>query len=244
MPDPKRVYTDDEIRAILSRAIDRQRASTPEGLSHDDLLAVARDAGIAPDAVEAAAAELTTTRAVADDEQAIRKERASDFRIHLLTYLPIMAFLVFVNFMTTAYPWVVWPALGWGLALALHARFALWPTDHEISEDARHRAERRRRAEEKARRKAARNDLKEGAKELGHAVERGVAVLLSETAKRIHEELNPPAPAAPSQGKRVRVRAGARVGRVDEIGDEDEDDADAREERATGRSDGRKIRGD
>ena len=196
MPAPKRVYTDDEVRAILSRAIDRQRAAAPEGLSHEDLLAVARDAGIAPEAVEAAADELTTTRAAADEEQAIRKERASDFRIHLFTYLPIIAFLAVVNLMTTAYLWFLWPALGWGLALALHARFALFPTDHEIAEDAAGRARKRRRAEEKARRKAARDDLKEGARELGHAVERGVAVLLSETARRIHEEIDPPAPSA------------------------------------------------
>jgi len=234
VPDPKRVYTDDEVRAILGRAIERQRASTPEGLSHEDLLAVARDAGIPADALEAAADELTTTRAADDDEQAIRKERASDFRIHLFTYLPIMAFLAVVNFMTTSYPWVMWPALGWGLALALHARFAIWPTDHEIAQDARHRAERRRRAEEKARRKAARNDLKEGAKELGHAVERGVAALLSETAKRIHEELDPPA--ATPEGK--RVRAGARVGREQEEGDgelEDEAEDEEAEEMRKGR---------
>jgi len=235
VPDPKRVYTDDEVRAILGRAIERQRASTPEGLSHEDLLAVARDAGIPDDALEAAAAELTTTRAAADDELAIRKERASDFRIHLFTYLPIMAFLAVVNFMTTAYPWAMWPALGWGLAVALHARFAIWPTDHEIAQDARHRAERRRRAEEKARRKAARNDLKEGAKELGHAVERGVAVLLSETAKRIHEELDPPAPPAP-EGKRVRVRAVARMGRQDEAGEGgDEAEVESEDERRKGR---------
>jgi hypothetical protein len=220
VPPPKRVYTDDEVRAILSRAIDHQRASTPEGLSHDDLLAVARDAGISPEALEAAAAELTTTRTVAADELEIRKERASDFRIHLFTYLPIMAFLAVVNWMTTSYPWVLWPALGWGLAVALHARFALFPTDVEIAKDADSRAARRRRAEEKARRKAARSDLKEGARELGHAVERGVAVLLSETAKRIHEEIDPPAPA---REKRVRVVGG-------EGEPEDEEEADSEEE--------------
>jgi hypothetical protein len=227
VPDPKRVYTDDEVRAILSRAIDRQRAAAPEGLSHDDLLAVARDAGISPEAVEAAATELATTRAAADDEQAIRRERASDFRIHLFTYIPVIAFLVVVNLMTTSYLWFLWPALGWGLALALHARFALFPTEHEISEDAARRTAKRRRAEEKARRKAARSDLKEGAKELGHAVERGVAVLLSETAKRIHEELDAPVPPGP-EPRHVRVRSVEP--RVD--GDDDSDEGeDPRQER-------------
>jgi hypothetical protein len=217
--DPKRVYTDDEVTAILSRAIERQRTNSPEGLSHDDLLAVARDAGISPEAIEAAAAELATRKETTDDELAIRKERASDFRIHLFTYLPIMAFLAFVNFMTSAYPWVIWPALGWGLALALHARFAVFPTDVEIAHDAEHRAEKRRRAEEKARRRAAKSDLKEGARELGRAVERGLAVAMSETAKMIHEELGPE---REKGGKRVRVED-ARPRGDEEPESEDED---------------------
>ncbi len=226
VPDPKRVYSDDEVRAILSRAIDRQRSASPKGLSHEDLLAVARDAGISPDALEAAAADVTERKEADDDERAIRKERASDFRIHLFTFLPIMLCLAVVNFMTTSYPWVLWPALGWGLALFLHARFAVFPTDVEIAHDAKNRAERRRRKAEKERRKAARNDLKEGAREFGHAVERGVAAMLSDAAKRIHEELDgePEKPA-----DRVRVEAGtkARVG-----DDQDEEDEEVDERRA------------
>jgi hypothetical protein len=222
--DPKRVYSDDEVTAILSRAIDRQRTNSPEGLSHDDLLAVARDAGIAPEAIEAAAAELATRKEATDDELAIRRERASDFRIHLFTYLPIMAFLAFVNFMTSAYPWVIWPALGWGLALALHARFAVFPTDVEIAQDAAHRAERRRRAEEKARRRAAKSDLKEGARELGRAVERGLAVAMSETAKMIHEELGPE---RSEGGKRVRVEDAKR--QQDEPPESEDEDEEVEE---------------
>ncbi len=215
------MYTDDEVTAILSRAIERQRSSSPEGLSHDDLLAVARDAGISPEAIEAAAAELATRKETTDDELAIRRERASDFRIHLFTYLPIMAFLAFVNFMTSAYPWVIWPALGWGLALALHARFAVFLTDVEIAQDAGHRAEKRRRAEEKARRRAAKSDLKEGARELGRAVERGLAVAMSETAKMIHEELGPE---RNERGKRVRVEDDEA--RRDEAPEPEDDDVE------------------
>jgi hypothetical protein len=207
--DPKRVYSDDEVKAILSRAIDRQRATSAEGLSHDELLAVARDAGISPDAIDAAAAEIMARRGVERDELAARRARAAAFRIHLLTYVPVIAFLVFVNFMTTAYPWVLWPALGWGLALALHARAGLFPTEAEIARDVARREERRRRAEERRRRREVKSALKEGARELGHAVERGVAVMLTETAKRIHEEIDP---IAGPPGRRVRVEE--KKGRV------------------------------
>ena len=231
MPDPKRVYSDEEVKSILSRAIDRQRATSPEGLSHDDLLAVARDAGIAPEAIEAAAAEVTIRRAVEGDELAVRRERASGFRIHLLTYLPVIAFLVFVNVMTTpSYPWVLWPAVAWGLGLALHARFAVFPSEVEVARDVARRAERRRRAEEKKRRREAKSALKEGARELGHAVERGVAVMLTETAKRIHEEIDP---IAGTQGRRVRVEEGSvRPGRTKPREDEDESDEEQEEEEA------------
>lgn len=226
MPDPKRVYTDEEVRSILGRAVERQRLTSPEGLSHEDLLAVAHEAGIAPEAIEAAAVEVTARAETEDDVRAVLKERRSDFRIHLFTYIPILVSLAVVNLLTTAYPWVVWPALGWGLALALHARFALYPTDVEIANEAKTRADRRRAKAEKERRKAAKNELKEGARELGHAVERGVAVLLSETAKRIHEGIDEGTQKPPP---RVRVERRARIEGDAEERDPEESESERRE---------------
>ncbi len=42
------------------------------------------------------------------------------FHIHLTVFVIIMTLLGFINFMTTSYPWVIWPALGWGLGLVGH----------------------------------------------------------------------------------------------------------------------------
>jgi signal transduction histidine kinase len=42
------------------------------------------------------------------------------FYMHLLSYLGVMAFLAFINIMTTGYPWFLWPALGWGIGLFAH----------------------------------------------------------------------------------------------------------------------------
>lgn len=42
------------------------------------------------------------------------------FYTHLVSYLGVIAFLAFVNIMTTGYPWFVWPALGWGVGLFAH----------------------------------------------------------------------------------------------------------------------------
>jgi hypothetical protein len=217
--DPKRVYSDDEVKAILSRAIDRQRAVSPDGgLSHEDLLSVARDAGISPAAIEEAAAEVTIHRAVEADELAVRAERAAGFRVHFLTYIPVIAFLAFANAMTTSYPWVLWPAVAWAVALVLHARFALFASEVAIARAAARRKARRERTEERARRRAQRSELHEGARQLGHAVERGVAVILTETAKRIHEEI---AAAPEARGRRVRVSEPPPPSARDE--DEDDD---------------------
>jgi hypothetical protein len=44
-------------------------------------------------------------------------------RIHMAVFCAVMAFLVLIWLLTspTGYFWPVWPALGWGLAVAIHA---------------------------------------------------------------------------------------------------------------------------
>jgi signal transduction histidine kinase len=37
-----------------------------------------------------------------------------------MTYLGIVAILALINLMTTAYPWFIWPALGWGIGVFSH----------------------------------------------------------------------------------------------------------------------------
>ncbi|HEX2583565.1 MAG TPA: 2TM domain-containing protein [Steroidobacteraceae bacterium] len=45
-----------------------------------------------------------------------------DFYLRVMTYVLIMGFLTVVNYMTSPmYWWVIWAALGWGLALLLRA---------------------------------------------------------------------------------------------------------------------------
>ena len=44
------------------------------------------------------------------------------FYQHLVTYIVINAFLIFVNRLTfPGYNWFIWPLLGWGIGLVLHA---------------------------------------------------------------------------------------------------------------------------
>ena len=54
----------------------------------------------------------------------MRRLRA--FRAHLIGYCAAMALLVVVNLATgPADPWFVWPMVGWGGVLAIHAAYAM-----------------------------------------------------------------------------------------------------------------------
>lgn len=58
-----------------------------------------------------------------DDAQlrAMRRLRAEKgFYIHLAVYAGVLALLVMINWSVGPPWWFVWPALGWGIGLALH----------------------------------------------------------------------------------------------------------------------------
>jgi len=58
-----------------------------------------------------------------------------DFKIHAAVYIVIILFLAGINYMTTDYPWFLWPALGWGIAVLLHGLSAyVWDTNLEERE--------------------------------------------------------------------------------------------------------------
>jgi len=50
-----------------------------------------------------------------------RVKEIKDFYSHLVTYICVMAFLVFINFKyTPEHLWFYWPMLGWGIGLLFH----------------------------------------------------------------------------------------------------------------------------
>jgi signal transduction histidine kinase len=64
-------------------------------------------------------------KALTPEEKALRRARRraaaeAGFWGHLMTYLAVIAFLALINFLTTRYPWFVWPALGWGIGVFSH----------------------------------------------------------------------------------------------------------------------------
>lgn len=140
-----RRYTREEVDAILGRAL---RAQHDEGgMTHEELVAAAKEIGVTADQIDAAARDVGDGHEIEKRVATHMRRRWRGFATHLTSYLLVMAFLGFVNFMTTGYPWVVWPAAGWGLGLAFHVMGLLSGDPEKIEQKIRKREQKRVRAE-------------------------------------------------------------------------------------------------
>jgi transcriptional regulator with XRE-family HTH domain len=75
---------------------------------------------------------MPTSDAIDPDEHLAleRVRKIKGFYVHLFNYVIVMLALLVINLMTSIHTlWVVWPALGWGLGVLLHAAkvFELMP---------------------------------------------------------------------------------------------------------------------
>jgi len=236
MPEGRR-YTEDEVRAILERALTRSR-SPSSGMSHDELVAAAAEIGISATDIARAADEVEGGRDEREARAHILDVRRRGFSAHLWAFLGVNVFLLAINLLTTpAILWFVFPLLGWGLGLFFHARVGL---SKQVSDGAvRREVERRvkarkkqkkreddeRRKEDKERKKLPENAtaFERGAAELGSAVEEGGGVLMSKLAEEIRG----------GTGKPKRSKDGVRVAgldRDDEQRRERDSDADLQAE--------------
>jgi len=179
-----RRYSDAERDEILRRAIAEQQGS--DEITHEELVDAAREIGIDPAKVEAAAAAISKERGQreeeSEDEALVRVEvtrRRARFGRHLLTYLIVNGALVAMNLAAGGTFWAIWPILGWGLGLALQAARALpGPSDEEREQILRRVSKRRaRQARERAKR-AREEALRAAGQEFEVAVQQGVAELM------------------------------------------------------------------
>ncbi len=125
---PRR-YTSDEVNAILRRALDRQGPSGQ--VTHDELLETARELGIDPVQVEAAAAEQMTVGVYEAAREEWKIQRKKKFFDHLRSYLIVNSFLLLLSIATGGW-WFIFPLLGWGVGLAFDVSDAFWPKEKQI----------------------------------------------------------------------------------------------------------------
>ncbi|MFO0607667.1 MAG: 2TM domain-containing protein [Polyangiales bacterium] len=143
MPD---TYSRDEVKEILGRALEKQHAQG-DAITHDELAAVARDMGVAPEALAQAAAAVREERELQSAVSAAIARRRRGFSAHLMAFVMVNALLTVGNLMTGGPLWFVLVALAWGIGLAFHARAAFAPTASAAA-----RARRRIRARPRTRR--------------------------------------------------------------------------------------------
>lgn len=135
MANTPRKYTQEEVSAILRRALERQ--GTSSGITHDELIDTARELGIDPIALEAA----ITEQGSVGEYEAARAEylihRRQKFFEHLRSYLIVNFVLFCIDIVVSEGTWFFWPLFGWGIGVAFDATDTFWPKEKDIDRGAR-----------------------------------------------------------------------------------------------------------
>ncbi|HLV66946.1 MAG TPA: 2TM domain-containing protein [Polyangiaceae bacterium] len=174
-----RYYSDEEVRAILDRALKHE---LERGTAYDDLLAAASEVGISPAALEQAVREIEENRDAERARERILARRRRAFMSHLWTFVGVQVFLFALNWLTTPwYLWFIYPLLAWGLGLFLHARSAF---SKEVSDRALNRELKKMGVRKRSERSKA-YAIDKAAAELGAALEEGAGMLISKIATQV-----------------------------------------------------------
>jgi hypothetical protein len=174
MANTPRRYSQEEVNAILRRALEREGSGA--GITHDELIETAKELGIDPSALEAAISEQRTV----GEYEAARAEyltrRKQKFFEHLRSYLIVNLVLCIVDLVTSGGVWFFWPLFGWGIGVAFDASDTFWPKERDIDRGARRLLEKRARQDaeiRKLQRKAAAKQFTFEAKDGRIVIEKG-----------------------------------------------------------------------
>jgi hypothetical protein len=183
---PERTYTDAQVREILRRAV--ERGTDAGGLGHDDLMAAAREVGIAPEAVEAAITELEAEGELKQELAKLERERRRDLASNFATWAIVNAGLFGIDWATGGGWWFYWPLGTWGIFLLLRLKSEIFSNPASDRRTAERRIELRRRQLEREQAEARRRSERAKRQDLSGlegVIERGVEELLGAAARRI-----------------------------------------------------------
>ncbi len=224
MSSEERRYSQAEVKTILDRALQREDA---DGLTHGELLEVAREVGISPEALESAAADLREVQEQQRAREQILQRRRRHFFVHLRIFFAVQVFLIAINLLTSPHAlWFVFPLLSWSLALFFAAQFGL---SKHVSDRQLQREQKRTRRYRPARRAlgslrageprlpSPSRTLERAGEEFGAAVEEGVGVVLRKLAEEIRKGIDPgPTDSKARQHGRTRVEGDPPQSAADE----------------------------
>lgn len=119
----------EDVQQILQRAMNRHQ----EGVfSEQQLTEMATELGISPATLRVAQQEWLQDRETLKQQQVVENRRRKGFIAHLIPYIAVNTFLILLNLVTTPkYFWAVYPLLGWGLGLSLHASCIYFPKEEK-----------------------------------------------------------------------------------------------------------------
>ncbi len=192
---PVPTYTDEEIREIFHRALLGRGEGGEGGIEHAALVEAAREVGIAPADLERAAAEVRAAReqtalvqqAETETARAVRRRRRAFVR-HLGTYLVVMAGLVALDLATGPGTWWFYPAIGWGIGIALDGFSALTFDRERVFEKKLRKLERKRaRALGEGTTNRHRSDVALALRELDRSANKTAAHLMRALARKLDE---------------------------------------------------------
>lgn len=150
---PQKTFTREEVEEILRRASEHAKAATDDGIRHEELLEAAREVGLDPSAIEAAAAELTAQRETKrehDEAKAeLTEERRRGWVQGFVSYLLVGAFLTGLNLTVAPGLWLIYVLASWGLFVAMRGARLLFPVDEGKIEKRVEKKRKRRQAEER-----------------------------------------------------------------------------------------------
>jgi hypothetical protein len=221
-PGVPKTYSREEADEILRRALAEQAA---DGISHDDLVAAAREVGIPEGAIEAAASQLGEHRSVKERVDLLRRQKRRGFGRHLASYLVANGGIFLFDYFDGGPWWFHYILIVWGIVLLLLGIRQLAPEEAGLVRRAERELEKeRRKAERKRRRSGARVSVHPGGmlgatREFEQAVQEGASALLSAAARAIRD-FNPgarPQVRAPAEG---RGQTQSQRFRADDVSDE------------------------
>ncbi len=126
-------FTNDEMQAILKRAMERKSHSGE--ISYSDLSSTAQELGIDEHDLEQAIREHFDGDGIVEARRQWIRNKRKKFYEHLGTYLIVNTFLAGMSLLGGSM-WFVFPLLGWGIGVALDAMGAFFPDDEKVERGA------------------------------------------------------------------------------------------------------------
>ncbi|AFY45662.1 2TM domain-containing protein [Nostoc sp. PCC 7107] len=112
-------FRPEDVQQILQRAMaDKQQ----EDFSEQQLQEMAAELGISFVSLQTAQQQWQQEKEIMKRRQTSNSHRLQKIKPHLISFLVVNLFLIVLNLVVSpGYFWAIYPLLGWGLGLALHA---------------------------------------------------------------------------------------------------------------------------